>query len=108
MPVQIDGEEYFTHSEVSEELAVSRQTLWRWREKGQVPRGLRAHNRLRRVCVQMFRAELGRPDIGTSRCALSCLMNPNLQGSGGCRLRLFSASRDLSGPAETPRFGFRF
>ena len=45
MPVQIDGVEYFTHNEVSEELAVSRQTLWRWREKGQIPPGLRYRTR---------------------------------------------------------------
>ena len=29
MPVKIKGEQYFTNSEVSEELGVSRQTLWR-------------------------------------------------------------------------------
>jgi predicted DNA-binding transcriptional regulator AlpA len=45
MPVQIDGKAYYTHSEVSEELAVSRQTLWRWREKGQIPPGLRYRTR---------------------------------------------------------------
>jgi excisionase family DNA binding protein len=45
MPVQIDGELYYTHSEVSEELAVSRQTLWRWREKGRIPSGLRYRTR---------------------------------------------------------------
>lgn len=45
MPVRIDGEEYFTNSEVSEELGVSRQTLWRWREKGRIPTGLRYRTR---------------------------------------------------------------
>ena len=45
MPVQIEGEQYFTHSEVSEELGVSRQTLWRWREKGRIPTGLRYRTR---------------------------------------------------------------
>jgi excisionase family DNA binding protein len=45
MPVQIDGELYYTNSEVSEQLAVSRQTLWRWREKGRIPSGLRSRTR---------------------------------------------------------------
>jgi transposase-like protein len=34
MPVKVEGQEYYTNSEVSDELGVSRQTLWRWREKG--------------------------------------------------------------------------
>lgn len=37
MPVQVGGLTYFTNNEVSEELSVSRQTLWRWREKGRIP-----------------------------------------------------------------------
>jgi predicted site-specific integrase-resolvase len=45
MPVIIEGEEYFTNSEVSDELKVSRQTLWRWREKGSIPAGLRYRTR---------------------------------------------------------------
>jgi predicted DNA-binding protein (UPF0251 family) len=45
MPVTIEGEEYYTNSEVSDELKVSRQTLWRWREKGSIPAGLRYRTR---------------------------------------------------------------
>jgi predicted DNA-binding protein (UPF0251 family) len=45
MPVKIEGEEYYTNSEVSDELKVSRQTLWRWREKGSIPSGLRYRTR---------------------------------------------------------------
>ena len=45
MPVKIDGETYYTNSEVSEQLGVSRQTLWRWREKGRIPIGLRYRTR---------------------------------------------------------------
>jgi len=45
MPVQVDGEMYCTNSEVSEELGVSRQTLWRWREKGLIPTGMRYRTR---------------------------------------------------------------
>jgi excisionase family DNA binding protein len=45
MPVTIEGEEYYTNSEVSDGLRVSRQTLWRWREKGSIPAGLRYRTR---------------------------------------------------------------
>jgi predicted DNA-binding transcriptional regulator AlpA len=45
MPVEVQGVQYFTNSEVSEELGVTRQTLWRWREKGSIPTGLRYRNR---------------------------------------------------------------
>jgi predicted DNA-binding protein (UPF0251 family) len=45
MSVTIEGEEYYTNSEVSDRLKVSRQTLWRWREKGSIPAGLRYRTR---------------------------------------------------------------
>jgi excisionase family DNA binding protein len=45
MPVQIGGATYLTNNEVSEELGVSRQTLWRWREKGKIPPGVRYRTR---------------------------------------------------------------
>ncbi len=45
MPVQIGERTYFTNNEVSEELGVSRQTLWRWREKGRIPIGVRYRTR---------------------------------------------------------------
>ena len=45
MPVQIHGQQYLTNSEVSAQLGVSRQTLWRWREKGLIPTGLRYRTR---------------------------------------------------------------
>ena len=45
MPVEIKGQQYFTNGEVSESLGVSRQTLWRWREKGRIPTGLRYRTR---------------------------------------------------------------
>jgi excisionase family DNA binding protein len=45
MPVTIEGQEYYTNAEVSDELKVSRQTLWRWREKGTIPAGLRYRTR---------------------------------------------------------------
>lgn len=45
MPVEILGEEYFTSFEVSEELGVCRQTLWRWRREKRIPTGRRYRNR---------------------------------------------------------------
>ena len=45
MPRIIEGQEYYTNSEVADHLKVSRQTLWRWREKGTIPAGLRYRTR---------------------------------------------------------------
>ena len=45
MPVEIQGERYYTNTEVSDQLRVSRQTLWRWREKGSIPAGMRYRTR---------------------------------------------------------------
>ncbi len=45
MPVQIQGEQYYTNSEVADELKVSRQTLWRWRDKQRIPVGMRYRTR---------------------------------------------------------------
>jgi hypothetical protein len=45
MPVEIQGEQYYTNSEVSDQLKVSRQTLWRWRDKRSIPAGLRHRSR---------------------------------------------------------------
>ena len=45
MPVEIQGEQYYTNSEVADELKVSRQTLWRWRDKGSIPPGMRYRTR---------------------------------------------------------------
>ncbi len=41
MPVLIDGTPYFSATEITKELAVSRQTLWRWRRDGKIPAGHR-------------------------------------------------------------------
>ena len=45
MPVEIQGEQYYTNSEVADELKVSRQTLWRWRDKGSIPAGWKYRTR---------------------------------------------------------------
>ena len=36
---------YFTASDVADQLEVSRQTLWRWRQDGKIPPGHRFRNR---------------------------------------------------------------
>jgi predicted DNA-binding transcriptional regulator AlpA len=41
MPVEIDQVSYMTADEVADLARVSRQTLWRWRQDGSVPQGLR-------------------------------------------------------------------
>lgn len=41
MPQEIDGVIYMTAAEVSQEMGVSRQTLWRWRRDGKIPAGHR-------------------------------------------------------------------
>jgi len=45
MPVEIQGEQYHTNSEVADELKVSRQTLWRWLDKGSIPAGWKYRTR---------------------------------------------------------------
>ena len=39
MSIEIDGIEYHTVSDLVEELGVSRQTLWRWRQAEKIPQG---------------------------------------------------------------------
>lgn len=45
MPMEIEGATYYTASELTRELRIVRQTLWRWRERGQVPKGRRYRGR---------------------------------------------------------------
>jgi len=42
--IEIKGVEYFSTTEVLKAAAVSRQTLWRWRQEGRVPDGHRFRN----------------------------------------------------------------
>ena len=37
----INGVDYFWAAQLLHEIAVSRQTFWRWRQKGQIPTGHR-------------------------------------------------------------------
>ena len=46
MPVNINNINYLPVSELLEELEVTRQTLWRWRRQGKIPRGYRLRNRM--------------------------------------------------------------
>ena len=41
MTVEIEGAVYLFVSDVVDRLAVSRQTLWRWRQEGKIPKGHR-------------------------------------------------------------------
>ena len=80
MPVQVEGQVYYTNSEVSEELGVSRQTLWRWREKGSIPAGLRY--RTRQV---LFKTE----EVDAIRQFANRLVPIELGGGGTRQLGLF-------------------
>ncbi|MGP0076716.1 MAG: helix-turn-helix transcriptional regulator [Bryobacteraceae bacterium] len=80
MPVKVEGEQYYTNSEVSEELGVSRQTLWRWREKGSIPSGLRY--RTRQV---LFKRE----EVDAIRQFANRLVPIELGGGGTRQLGLF-------------------
>lgn len=41
MSFELDGVTYFSAADVTRELGVSRQTLWRWRQDGKIPLGRR-------------------------------------------------------------------
>ena len=45
MSLQIKEITYFTLGEIAGELGISRQTLWRWRQKGHIPLGHRYRGR---------------------------------------------------------------
>jgi len=40
-PIQIDGLDFFFMADIADEVGVSRQTLWRWRNDGKIPSGHR-------------------------------------------------------------------
>ena len=55
MPLQLDQQTYFTASEVTRELGISRQTLWRWRQEGLAPPGHRFRDRQVVFTAEEFR-----------------------------------------------------
>lgn len=84
MPVLIDGELYHTHSEVSDQLSISRQTLWRWREKGRIPSGLRYRTR---------QVLFNRDEVEVIRQFANHLEPIELGGGGTKQLGLFRGSK---------------
>jgi len=42
--VEIDGIRYVSASQITEELGITRQTLWRWRSEGKIPPGHKFRN----------------------------------------------------------------
>jgi hypothetical protein len=45
MPLVVSGQEFFTATEVAQDVGVVRQTLWRWRQEGKIPLGSRYRDR---------------------------------------------------------------
>jgi predicted DNA-binding transcriptional regulator AlpA len=41
MPLAINGTSYYTATEITGRLSITRQTLWRWRSSGKIPHGHR-------------------------------------------------------------------
>ena len=65
MPSQIDGSIFYTCTDVAQACAVSRQTIWRWRQDGLIPSG--RTNRTRSVVfteseMNYIRAHATQPD----------------------------------------------
>ena len=45
MPITVSGQKFYSATEVADEIAVARQTLWRWRNAGKIPAGSRYRDR---------------------------------------------------------------
>jgi len=41
VPLEVNERRYWTATEVISEVGITRQTLWRWRQDGHVPKGTR-------------------------------------------------------------------
>ena len=87
MPTIINDIIYITAAELLEELAVTRQTLWRWRQEGKIPAGHRYRGRhvlFSAEEVEVIREFANRiePIDGSPDEQLS-LFNGNLRTKGG-------------------------
>lgn len=45
MPVEVSGKRFFTVTDVTDLVGVTRQTIWRWRKAGKIPDGRRYRGR---------------------------------------------------------------
>ncbi len=45
MSVLVNEKEFFTATEIATDVGVVRQTLWRWRQSGKIPKGHRFRDR---------------------------------------------------------------
>jgi hypothetical protein len=45
VPILIQRVEYFTAADIQRDVGVARQTLWRWRKAGKIPKGRRYRDR---------------------------------------------------------------
>lgn len=55
MPIEIEGVEYFTATDIQRDVGIVRQTLWRWRRAKKIPQG----RRYRDKTIVFTRAEVG-------------------------------------------------
>jgi predicted DNA-binding transcriptional regulator AlpA len=77
MPLHINGSLYFKSTEVLDELDISRQTLWRWRQDPDFPQGAKLRGRLvfsqdelEAIKDYAFRLEPVEPEVDPSQLAL--------------------------------------
>lgn len=69
----ISGKQYFSASDLAREIGVSRQTLWRWRQNGKIPKGHRFRdNRIfftvdEVECVREFANRIEAADVADGR-----------------------------------------
>jgi hypothetical protein len=88
MPREIDGVAYLTPQEILADAGVTRQTLWRWRQNGQIPLGRRY--RQRQLLFTLEEAAL----IRSFANRIEAITAPDSSG----QLPLMLSERDRHGP----------